>query len=491
MVRSKLALVLVVGTLLTAAVPGVAGTGAAADAETAACAGTIRTQPGGVTVVSVQGMRFSENESLQGKRPARLVAFYPNGSIAWVHRSAEAFGVFWSYDVDPLPNGNLFVTAAPPGETLLYELDPETGEAVWTETIDADDTHDADLLPNGNVVVANMRNYDAESDVNRDRVFVYNRTTDEVVWEWEFRRYFDRSGGGNYTEDWTHVNDVDVVGEDRLLLSPRNFDQVLLLNRTTGEVVWHLGEDDQYRTLKRQHNPDYLVSESGRTTVLVADSENNRIVEYARDPDGGWTRTWRLGGDRGILGGGASDLAWPRDADRLPNGNTLVSDSRNSRVFEVTPAGDVVWEVYAPWLVYDAARLPTGEHGGPTITDLNASGDVRLKNGDPPSADALERCAEAIRTHENRRWERAAANDSATANPGAGQDATGGNGTAEDTATTGGETTSGTTTSEETTAGTATTDRPAGGENGTTVTPVGFTALAAGVALLVGWWRFG
>ena len=478
MMRSNVALVLVAVTLLAVVAPGVASVGGAAESPgSGVCADTVRTQPDGLTVVSVQGMRFSDNESLQGKTPARLVAFHPDGSIAWVHRSAEAFDVFWSYDVDPLPNGNLFVTATPPGETLVYELDPETGEAVWTETLPEHDTHDADLLPNGNVVVANMRNYDDEADVNRDRVFVYNRTTDEVVWQWEFENYFDRAGGGNYTEDWTHVNDVDVVGEDRLLLSPRNFDQVLLLNRTTGEVVWQLGGDERYNVLYEQHNPDYLVSDDGTATVLVADSENDRVVEYARDGDG-WTRTWTLGGgENGLFGGGESALSWPRDADRLPSGNTLVSDSRNSRVLEVTPSGDVVWEVYAPWLVYDAARVSAGEHGGPTIADQNVGVDPSLENASAPSAASLERCAQAIRDHENVAWNRANETNETT-----------------DAHTDTAETTTAARTSTET-GTTETTAEPSDSDGDlvepASATPVGFTAVGAAVALLVGWWRYG
>jgi hypothetical protein len=488
MQRSNLVVVLVAGSLLAAAVPGLAGVGGAAESSDApVCAGVVQTAPDGLTVVSVQGMRFSSNESLHGKTRARLVAFRPNGSIAWVHRSAEKFDVTWSYDVDPLPGGTLFVTATAGGGTIVYELDPETGEAIWKETIPGHDTHDADLLPNGNIVVANMRNYDDEADVNRDRVYVYNRSTDEVVWEWEFERYFDRPSGGNYTKDWTHVNDVDVVGEDRLLLSPRNFDQVLLLNRTSGEVVWHLGEDDEHDTLYEQHNPDYLESESGTETVLVADSENDRIVEYTRDGDG-WSRTWTLGG--GGIFGGESPLDWPRDADRLANGNTLVSDSQNSRVLEVTPAGEVVWEVYAPWLVYDAARIPDGEHGGPTITDRGAGGDTSLKNADPPSAETLEQCAAAIDGHENAQWQ--------TGNE------TGGAETASSSVTV--ETTA------ETTAATAETTAAEGDDAESndaesddaeservadnvvapsTTAPAGFTALGAIVALLLGWWRYG
>jgi hypothetical protein len=321
---------------------------------------------GGTTVVSVQGY----NES--GKQPAMLVGVGPRGAVRWVHHSAAVHDAVWAYDVDPMANGNVFVTAAVRGkDTLVYEFDPETQETVWSERFDARDTHDADLIRGGSaIVVANMRNADPANGTNDDRVFVYNRTQDEVTWEWRFDDHYPKQVGGNYSKDWTHVNDVDPMGNGTFLLSPRNFDQVIAVDRATGEITMRLGEDGDHDTLYEQHNPDYLESENGTATLLVADSDNHRIVEYARR-NGTWERTWTLGSEQ--------SLHWPRDADRLPSGNTLVSDTKNQRVVEVTPTGEVVWEVYAPWLVYDAARLPNvDESGGPTAADQNATGRYRI-----------------------------------------------------------------------------------------------------------------
>ena len=36
---------------------------------------------------------------------------------------------------------------------------------------------------------------------------------------------------------------------------------------------------------------------------------------------------------------------WGGDADRLPNGNTLITDTANGRILEVTPEGEKVWEL--------------------------------------------------------------------------------------------------------------------------------------------------
>lgn len=111
------------------------------------------------------------------------------------------------------------------------------------------DTHDADVFNDTHIVIANMRNSDEERETNDDRVVVYNRFSDETEWEWRFDDHHDREVGGDYTEDWTHVNDVDAIGEHYLLVSPRNFDQVILLDRPTGDIALRLGGNDKHGTL--------------------------------------------------------------------------------------------------------------------------------------------------------------------------------------------------------------------------------------------------
>jgi hypothetical protein len=53
-------------------------------------------------------------------------------------------------------------------------------------------------------------------------------------------------------------------------------------------------------------------------------------------------------------------------AQRLPNGDTLIAEGTQGRVFEVTPAKDIVWEYVAPSgegarpsnAIYRAYRIP-------------------------------------------------------------------------------------------------------------------------------------
>ncbi|MDS0296869.1 aryl-sulfate sulfotransferase [Halogeometricum luteum] len=328
--------------------------------------GTIESPANGTTVISVQGFKIAGQQS--EKKPARLVGVGPRGNVEWVYNGGEE-GIVWFYDIDPLENGSLLITGTKPGETVVTVWNPQTKQTAWSRTFDWEDTHDIDLINGDQLLVANMRNYNESTGKNDDRLLIYDLSKDKIVWEWKFRNHgYNRSGGGKYTDDWSHVNDVDKFGPGQYLASPRNFDQVIVVNRSTKNVTQQLGSDGDWDTLYEQHNPQYLESENGTPTLLVADSENDRIVEYAKT-DGNWTRTWLLRGS----------FNWPRDADRLPNGNTLVTDTLNHRVMEVTPSGEIVWEFYAPWGTYEAERMQLGdEPGGPTIRDQNATGTANL-----------------------------------------------------------------------------------------------------------------
>jgi len=331
-------------------------------------AGTVEQSATNRTIVSVQGYTFQGETNR--KKPARLLAANGSAGTEWQYQSRKGSGA-WFFDVDPLPDGNLLVVSPRAGETLVYELDPDTEQRVWSQRLPYEDTHDVDMLSEDELVVGHMRAWNESAGVSDDEVVVYNLTSDRVTWRWRFRNHYPNDTDGGMNADWTHVNDVDVIDEHRLLLSPRNFDQVVILNRTSGEIENRLGSDGDAGTMFEQHNPDYLTGEDGTPTILVADSGNDRVVEYAYR-NGSWERTWTVGGDA---------LRWPRDADRLPNGNTLIVDSLNHRVIEITPRGRIVWEYYATWGPYDAERLGTGdESSGPTIRELNATGEYRITN---------------------------------------------------------------------------------------------------------------
>jgi hypothetical protein len=380
---------------LALVVPTAAGTvaGGGPVAASNPCVGTMEQPPDGSTLVTIQGIHFTGEEVL--KTPGLLVSFGPRGGLEWAH-NASAHGRWWAYDVDPLENGNLLFATTEPGVTVVEEIDPYENEHVWVEKFNEDnganpgyhpenvtDAHDVDLINGDELLIAD------KGDLHH-RLLIYNLTQEKVTWKWNFSDYpeaFPQDGGGPYRKDWTHVNDVDKIGPGKYMASVRNFDSVIVVDRETKEIDLRLGADDEERFMNEQHNPQYLEDEQGNPTILIADSLNDRVVEWEQR-DGEWVKTWEL------VGGGLDE---PRDADRLPNGNTLVVDRKGHRTVEVTPAGKVVWEVYTPWQPYDAEREVVGEEpGGPTTSDMGSEGTVELHNSAAFTDDEIDACGRAL-----------------------------------------------------------------------------------------------
>lgn len=68
--------------------------------------------------------------------------------------------------------------------------------------------------------------------------------------------------------------------------------------------------------------------------ILIADENNNRVIEVTRDHK----IVWQYGTPNN-----PHIISFAAFASRLPDGNTLITDSGNSRVLEVTHAKQVVW----------------------------------------------------------------------------------------------------------------------------------------------------
>ena len=230
------------------------------------------------------------------------------------------------------------------------------------------EVHDVEELSPGEFLVA---------DMDRERLVVVE--DGEEAWTWNASSFYDPPEDPT-RRDWLHINDVDAVDDGRYLVSVRNANQLLVVERGQG-VVEVINEDDggsdgscqvlddelvdsdgdgdircgDPAILDHQHNPQWL----DEGAVLVADSGNDRIVELHRnETTGEWEPAWTLERAERLA------LQWPRDADRLANGHTLVTDTRNSRLLEVAPNGTVVWSHRTPGIPYEAERLPDGERVG-------------------------------------------------------------------------------------------------------------------------------
>lgn len=160
-----------------------------------------------------------------------------------------------------------------------------------------------------------------------------------------------RTHGG----DITHTNSIvrldgrhtDVLPEataGRYLVSMRNIDAVGIVDLDTERFVWlHRGP------FKAQH--DARFTPEGRLMVfdnIGMGKERSRVL--AMTPTGmaiAWT----------YASSPAAPLFSPTlgTAQPLPNGDVLVTESEAGRAVEVTPDGEIVWEMYNPHRA--------GEHG--------------------------------------------------------------------------------------------------------------------------------
>ncbi len=283
--------------------------------------------------------------------------------------------------------------AAPCARTGFRVIDPSPSPTVTDEVSfpvrsrKNSEVHDVEALPNGEYLL---------SDMDAERIFTVNRDGEET-WEWRASSFYDAPDDPTRT-DWLHINDVDVIGEDRYLVSVRNANQLLIVERGAGVVeVINADRDDSDDAscrragqladhdgdgeircgdpdvLDHQHNPQWL----GDGAVLVADSDNDRVVELHRTESGEWEVAWSVERVGGVA------LNWPRDADRLANGHTLITDTLNRRIVEIDADGEVVWSVETGLIPYEADRLPDGELVGAPRADAEP-GDPASPGGDVP-----------------------------------------------------------------------------------------------------------
>lgn len=255
----------------------------------------------------------------------------------------------------------------PGGELLvIYEgigiarLDAEAN-VIWQNPIGAH--HDLHVLPDESVLVL-TRNWSRNPD-GRPTLLGAVTELDPEGREMRSIPLLDAIRGTEF--DWLlpeeepagdlfHANSVQVLegfgaqrapafAKGRLLISLRNLDALVVLDPALERVVW-AGRGP----FRQQHDAREL--EDGN--LLLFDNLSvpgfSRVLEL-RPPDLGIV--WSYGGNE------AQAFRSHRCglSQRLPNGNTLVVDSRHGRALEVAPDGALVWEYLSPYRVGERDEL--------------------------------------------------------------------------------------------------------------------------------------
>jgi outer membrane protein assembly factor BamB len=109
-------------------------------------------------------------------------------------------------------------------------------------------------------------------------------------------------------------------------------ERIIVVNLFTSKIVWQYGTTGVSGNGPNQlNNPNSAeVLENGH--ILIADENNNRVIEVTAA--GTIVKTFTIGG---ALNGAAF-------ASRLPNGHTLITDSNNNRIVEVDSTDHIVWQ---------------------------------------------------------------------------------------------------------------------------------------------------
>jgi hypothetical protein len=260
-----------------------------------------------------------------------------------------------------------------------------------------------------------------------DDVFIEVDPDGDVVWEWTLSEHFHefdfseaarnilfrnpnmRTAGGGMG-DWAHVNSLSLLGPNRLhdagdqrfhpdnlIWSSRETNLLAVTDKKTGRITWSTGPDyDQSQALKKlgwiigPHHAHMIPRGlPGEGNVMVFDNggwagygapnpgaptgAKNALRDYSRviefDPVS-LEIIWQYTPHE-------AKLAFPMDANRfyspfisgaqrLPNGNTLITEGSGGRLIEVTADHDIVWEYISPYwgqllnmnMVYRAYRVP-------------------------------------------------------------------------------------------------------------------------------------
>jgi len=211
--------------------------------------------------------------------------------------------------------------------------------------------------------------------------------------------------------DWLHINSLSVLGPNRfydagdqrfhpdnLIWDAREANIIAIVSKQTGKIVWKLGP--RYDGTEAEHKLGWIIGQHhahlipyglpGAGNLLVFDNggwagygepnpsapdglktarrDYSRVLEI--DPttlEIKWQYTPKEAGFVVPLDAARFYSPFISSAQRLPNGNTLITEGSDGRIFEVTRQHELVWEYISPYwrnpplalnLVYRAYRAP-------------------------------------------------------------------------------------------------------------------------------------
>jgi len=279
-----------------------------------------------------------------------------------------------------------------------------------------------EVVPNGTILILSHHTILNTSISKRE---LTDEVIYEIYWngtptgfEWHASEHFNQMGFDNRSKhgiynnpgilgdgDYLHMNSLSTLGENKwyttdpgnyscfnpenIIVSSRNGDFLAIISKQTGDIVWRVGPDYSKNTeagkklgqiIGLHHAHMIPQGLPGAGDILVFDNGGvagygffgmpnelrlwSRVIEF--NPvtlDIVWQYTYPTG-NWWLPRSGAGHKFFSyyiSSAQRLPNGNTLISEGSNGRVFEVTNTSKIVWDYEQPTRllqVYRAYRIP-------------------------------------------------------------------------------------------------------------------------------------
>ena len=326
--------------------------------------------------------------------------FSAGGSAGKIERISWEGELEWSWtyssqtyrshhDIEPMPNGNILVIAwEEMSEQEVVQAGKDTSgnsnKAVTSTTLWPDvileiepiGTDDYNIVWKWRAWDHLIQDYDSSKD-NFGIVEDHPELLDV--------NYMDAEGGASGGRDWMHCNGIDYnEALDQIAISCKNMNEVYIIDHSTttqeaaghiggdsgmgGDILYRWGNPEAYRAgdendqvlfaqhdvqwieQGRENSGDLIVFNNGNgrdslyssvdifTPPLVNGSYVKNVSEAFGPVNTSWS--WNIG----------TEMYAPSisGAERLPNGNTLVTYGTRGTFYEVDLTGEIVWKYISP-----------------------------------------------------------------------------------------------------------------------------------------------